>query len=317
MDFLERILARVQRIIENADDIFFESVEQIQDNIFKVLRETIDKFSVRGILTKDEDSIKTLNKLRGDMLTAINDSKLPSKVDTFIGNFETLDGLNEDTHKILNDINIKGLDFKGVQKIETDKVVEGLTSPYGVTSGMLKDIQRSVYSDIMRGESRAKSVDNLEQLVKGENNPIEKHIKDVSANTMAQYDGAVQAIIKDEYNLTAQRYIGSIIKTSRNQCVRWVNSFDGIIADQVLEEEIAWALVNGGGYGSGLVPTVANFAVIRGGWNCRHRVIPFRATEEEIKASIKASQDKAIIRAKDVFTKNTLEDQLKKLAKNT
>lgn len=95
----------------------------------------------------------------------------------------------------------------------------------------------------------------------------------VSRDAVGQYAGNVNRIIAKQYGLDAIEYIGSLVKDSREQCVRWVGMEQILISD--LQKEIDWAEHNGSGLIPGTNPD--NFIVNRGGYNCRHEAIPTRA----------------------------------------
>jgi hypothetical protein len=102
-------------------------------------------------------------------------------------------------------------------------------------------------------------------------------VKQISRDALGQFDGQINAIIADEFGLDAFRYVGSIIDDSRAQCVRWVGK--RILEKSEMQSEIAWANNNGSGMIPGTNPD--NFLVFRGGYNCRHRAIPFKLTKSQ------------------------------------
>ncbi|MFN9108950.1 MAG: hypothetical protein ACK5XN_02555, partial [Bacteroidota bacterium] len=104
-----------------------------------------------------------------------------------------------------------------------------------------------------------------------------RYVKQVSRDALGQFDGQINAKIADEFGLDAFRYVGSIIDDSRSQCVRWVGK--RILEKSEMQSEINWANNNG----SGMIPgtTPENFLVYRGGYNCRHRAIPFKLTKSQ------------------------------------
>jgi hypothetical protein len=104
-----------------------------------------------------------------------------------------------------------------------------------------------------------------------------RYVKQISRDALGQFDGQINAIIADEFGLDAFRYVGSIIDDSRAQCVRWVGK--RILEKSEMQSEIAWANNNGTGMIPGTNPD--NFLVFRGGYNCRHRAIPFKLTKSQ------------------------------------
>jgi hypothetical protein len=92
-----------------------------------------------------------------------------------------------------------------------------------------------------------------------------------------QFDGQTNARIADEFGLDAFRYVGSLIDDSRPQCRRWIAK--RVLQKSEMLNEINWAYNNGTGMISGTTPD--NFAVFRGGYNCRHAAIPFKLTKSQ------------------------------------
>jgi hypothetical protein len=98
----------------------------------------------------------------------------------------------------------------------------------------------------------------------------------VARDSINQYDGSIQNVIKNELELNDFIYSGSIIKDSRCQCRYWVYKIK--LKKEDLIDEIQIALDGrslGGCNCSGMIPgtTIDNFAVNRGGYACRHRAI--------------------------------------------
>ena len=94
-------------------------------------------------------------------------------------------------------------------------------------------------------------------------------------DSIMQYDGKVNKQISKEFKFTKIRYVGSLIRTSRGQCCKWVNMKYINIKD--LPNEIRWASNTNNYYGrfkcGGMIDdtTKENFIELRGGYNCRHR----------------------------------------------
>lgn len=95
----------------------------------------------------------------------------------------------------------------------------------------------------------------------------------VSRDAVGQYAGNVNRIVAKQYGLDAIEYVGSLVRDSREQCIRWVGMEQILMIN--LQKEIDWAESNGSGLIPGTNPD--NFIVNRGGYNCRHEAIPTRA----------------------------------------
>jgi len=94
----------------------------------------------------------------------------------------------------------------------------------------------------------------------------------VVRDSMFGYDGQINGAFAAEIGADAYKYSGSIIQDSRPQCRKWVKM--KTLPFSELAKEIAWANKNGNGMRPNT--TKENFAVLRGGYNCRHRAIPIK-----------------------------------------
>ena len=103
----------------------------------------------------------------------------------------------------------------------------------------------------------------------------------VARDALSQYDGTIQTVVRNRYDLQNIRYVGSIVKGSRGQCKKWTEM--GLIPFEQLQAEIDWvearlgSTYKGhriGGWIAGT--TVDTFLMFRGGWRCRHRGVVVR-----------------------------------------
>lgn len=139
---------------------------------------------------------------------------------------------------------------KAIEKILGDAVYAG---------GSLTDVYRNVREYAVTTDKR--------------HGGLLGHFQQVSRDSVGQYAGGINRIVAKQYGLDALEYVGSLVKDSREQCIRWVGMETILIKD--LQREINWAESNGSGLIPGTNPD--NFIINRGGYNCRHEAIPSRS----------------------------------------
>ena len=105
---------------------------------------------------------------------------------------------------------------------------------------------------------------------KGKMGQLERWSGQITRDALSQYDGAVNDMVREEYNLNAFRYIGSLVTDSRPQCIRWVQK--KVLRYDELTKELADPRNRGQIPGT----NKDNFGTYKGGYNCRHQAIPFR-----------------------------------------
>jgi hypothetical protein len=166
-----------------------------------------------------------------------------------------------------------------IQKQITEQTLTGLTGS-GVNTNFIEPIRQGIFQNIVAGTSISDLEKYLTTYILGNPNVdglFSRYVKQISRDSLNQYDGQINAKIAEEFGLDAFRYVGSLIDDSRPQCRRWVNM--RVIQKKDLPNELSWATNNG----TGMIPgtNTENFAVYRGGYNCRHSAIPFKLTKSQ------------------------------------
>lgn len=103
------------------------------------------------------------------------------------------------------------------------------------------------------------------KLASGRQTPnLQKYARQISVDSIHQYNGTIQQVIKDEFQLTKGVYVGDIIKDSRPFCKHMVGMKRKIEIDEIPD------LIKR--FPDGIIPgtTKKNFSVYRGGYGCRH-----------------------------------------------
>ena len=166
-----------------------------------------------------------------------------------------------------------------IQQEVVRQTIDGLTGQ-GIPTAFIKPLTEGIYKNIVAGATIENLTASLEQAIMSDEARMglfKAYVSRASRDALMQYEGQVNSRIANEYELDAYRYVGSIIRDSRPQCIRWVGK--GYLTKKELEAEINWAF----NAGSGMIPgtTKDNFCIYRGGYNCRHSAIPFKLTKSQ------------------------------------
>lgn len=282
-------------------DDFLKEVQKIQRNVFK---ESIDfyieewaKTQNLSVAEKSSLAATAVNRYEKRIYDAIGKNfDYQSKIRSYLGDFGLIDEINEKIHAQQNDIDIRKIvraanknkrelisqTAKGVVgEISDEKLVSNL-SGQGMRDQFTKPVKRMIYQNLMTGTPGSKVKTILHDYIIGKKDEIgqlERWTGQITRDALSQYDGAINDMVRVEFDLNAFQYIGSLVKDSRPQCERWVIQKNGVLLYSEIEKELAWARSNG----QGLIPGTNkdNFATYRGGYNCRHTAIPFRYEENQ------------------------------------
>lgn len=283
-DNVIKIIAKKDKNIVSAENRLIQQLNPTNQRVFSAVKKLIDTMNAKdGKIEFDDQNIDIVSTIDKTIIDAIQSSEFPSAIAEYLRDFETIKKFNFDIHKDVNDLSEQELEdlISPVQKTAVQSTLDGLTGS-GVNANFVEPVRQGIFQNIAAGTSKSDLEKYLTNYILG--NPdvdglYSRYIKQVSRDALNQFDGQVNSRIAEEFDLDAFRYVGSLIDDSRSQCIRWVKK--RILEKSDLPSEIAWANNNGSGMISGT--NAENFAVFRGGYNCRHSAIPFKLTESQKK----------------------------------
>lgn len=280
---LDRLADQKDSFIDNSETDLLGDFDSIERAIYNdVMKKILSMNQQDGKVVFDDKNIMSVNELTAIIIAAIQKSKYPSNVNKYLRNFDQVGKYSAQIQSTVNEVPVKDLEklISPIQKEMVSNVMESLTGQ-GVDVAFIKPLTEGIYRNIVSGSTIADIQKSLEQTIISDERKLgafKRYVVQMSRDAMLQYEGQINSRIANEYGLDAYMYIGTIIKDSRPQCIRWLGK--KYITKRELDSEIAWAYNSG----MGMIPgtTKENFAIYRGGYNCRHTAVPFK-----LSASIK------------------------------
>ena len=279
---IDKLVGKKDKEVLIAENDLVDNFDNIEKKIFDAVKKKINTMNVEGgKILFDDTNTAIVNEIDAVIQNALQGSNYPTQVKEFLRSFETIKQFNFDAQKSVNDISQKELSdlIDPIQKANVEQTLNGLTGT-GVSTNFIQPVREGIYKNIVAGTT----ISDLETYLTNYiiSNPermsgLKRYITQVSRDSLNQFDGQVNSHIAETFGLDAFRYVGSLIDDSRPQCVRWVGK--NVLLASELQKEINWAYDNGTGMIPGTTPN--NFAVFRGGYNCRHSAIPFKLTKSQ------------------------------------
>jgi hypothetical protein len=277
MSRIQELIGQKLDIIENADKVLIDAIKDSEDAIFEEVMKAL-----RGLAQKDgtfdtsADPSAIMAQLQEKIKSAVLDSAYPKKVDDYVRNFDDVTDLGKKIVEVGNSLDLSDYDLSEEQSAAVQSVVDRLASPESIDCNLSNPLKYELYKHIALGSTVQDTEDFIRDWIKS--NPdsdgrLTRYAGQVAQDAIAQYSGLINKKMFDDYDMNAYRYVGSIIDTSRPQCIKWAEK--GVILAEELEDEITWAKNNGSGYSAFTPITAETFPVYRGGHNCRHEAIPF------------------------------------------
>lgn len=279
---IDKLVGKKDKEVLIAENDLLGDFQNIEKKIFDAVKKKINTMNIEGgKILFDDTNTAIVNEIDAVIQKALQGSNYPSQVNDFLRSFETIKQFNFDAQKSVNDISQKELSdlINPIQKANVEQTLEGLTGT-GVSTNFIQPVREGIFKNIVAGTTISDMETYLSNYILS--NPermsgLKRYVTQVSRDSLNQFDGQVNSNIAQTFGLDAFRYVGSLIEDSRPQCVRWVGK-NVLLLDE-LQNEINWANNNGTGMIPGTTPN--NFAVFRGGYNCRHSAIPFKLTKSQ------------------------------------
>lgn len=267
---------KLDRIIDGLYKAFNDRLGGTNTRVYRKIIEELTQFAQRnGVFIKqnlfgsDNDATNARMQIKRLINKAITESGYQDVVYEYLRDLNQLDPAIADIHANINDIEIDYAQLATGKKALIEQISDKML---GRTKTTLYDnrIQQILAHSITRGQSIAQTEELLKEFV------IKSAVypRYAAFNGIMQYDGGINQLIADEYELDGVQYVGSIVKHSRPQCRDWVAL--NIFPKADLQRLIDGAYSNGKGMIVGTTPQ--NFFLFRGGHNCRHKAFPVRLT---------------------------------------
>ena len=277
---LESLVDEKDSFIEGAENDLTDGFAPIENSIYNAVMKEIYKMDQEdGKILFNDANLLILLGLADLIVSSIQKSSYPTKVKDYIGSFPRVRQYNLKIQNSVNGNSISEMD-ELIIPLENEiarQVTDGLTGQ-GIYTQFITPLTETIYKNLVAGTTIEQLKSSLLTLI--ESNPdrlgiFKRYVTQISRDAIMQYEGQINARIADYYGYNAYRYVGSIIRDSRPQCIRWLGK--GILMKSELEGEIAWAYNSG----AGMIPGTGadNFSVYRGGYNCRHTAVPVMITK--------------------------------------
>lgn len=278
---LDKLVSDKDSFIDESENDLLGDFDSIERAIYNAVNKQILSMNQQdGRVVFDDTNVLKINELTAIIIATIQSSKYPSNVKKYLGNYNKVGKYNAKIQSYTNDVPAKELEnlISPIQKQMVSAVMESLTGQ-GVDVAFIKPLTEGIYKNIVSGSTITDLQKTLEQYILSNEQKLgvfKRYVTQMSRDAMLQYDGQINSYIANKYGLDAYMYVGTIIKDSRPQCIEWLGK--GILKKSELSSLIAGAY----NYGLGMIPgtTAENFAIYRGGYNCRHTAVPIKLTAE-------------------------------------
>lgn len=280
----EKLAAEKTELMDRMDEDLLKLAEELEPLIFeRLVKWLLQLPSVRGQLDVPNADI---NSYLGAMLRAIDEALQEGKwgegIAAYLQDFNRIDQLNASIHAAGSQVQISALKtVLGDVKVNTVNAVTNNLVGLGLDQNVKQPLRQAMYKYLATGGKISDVREYIEVYLRGQNltgGAFKRQAAVAARDGVMQYDGTINQIIEAEFDMNAYLYSGSIIKDSRPQCRKWIGY-------KYIPKSLVNAIVRP--YNNGKTGLIAgtnstNFAINRGGYNCRHSATPLRLSDAEL-----------------------------------
>jgi hypothetical protein len=281
--FEELVLTKTE-LMDKMDEDLIQLAETLEPLIYQRLVKWLTSLpSVQGQLNAATPDI---NRYLGEMMRAIDEALAAGGwgegIAAYLQDFSRIDQLNASIHATGSQVQISALkNVLGDVKVNTVNAVTDNLAGLGLDNNVKRPLRQAMYKYLATGGKISDVKEFINVYLRGQNlstGALKRQAAVAARDGVMQYDGTINQIIEAEFDMNAYIYSGSIIKDSRPQCRKWIRY-------KYIPKSLINAVVRP--YDNGKTGLIAgtnstNFAINRGGYNCRHTATPLRLSEAEL-----------------------------------
>lgn len=293
----DNLITQKFSILDTAPDVFSDSAKAIQKRLLTETLKILKKFDTNGgsIDPKSISNTKLLLLLNKRLKVALKAMPWKSVTSKFLKSF---DDVETNSLRLLKGVNalsskeVRGLKLGADKLLAIEELSDSLLRPSTRFTNVGKPIRKILFRHVTTGINIADAEREIRQFIikdKGKLGFLEKHVRQLTQDSLSQYDGTIQQKAVKEFGLDGFRYIHPLITTSRDFCVHMVSGTGfaaGLSVNGIYRtKDLPTIIRNGERLKNGWIEgtNVSNFFVNRGGYNCRHAVIATRIRKKKKK----------------------------------
>lgn len=298
---LNDLIERKLQAITSSEQTLLDDLSKLEGDLYQRIVSLLGEMDrENGRIVLNARNRRTLVKISVeiDKLTA---KSLRPPLEKWLRTFDQVDEL---TGTMFAEMGVKaGGQISEVRQLYVDILANRLTDYKNIAPEITQPIKQILGKNLLSQVTFAEAERELKsfiqtQVLEGNEQAgvANRWSKQLTRDALNQYDGAIKQRIQDELQMDSFRYVGSIKLTTRENCRMMITRGDTVQVTRgkkVLQVSNKFASLrqDDGGYRIADIPQIIslsqggggwnpntnadNYFINRGGYNCRHEVIPY------------------------------------------
>jgi hypothetical protein len=283
----QEYITALHDLIDGGVDTFNSSIPDIQNQIAMKISLLIKDLDIdnQGNIVNNIKNVKLMGKIKSEVTAIVLNKSMESNVNSFIAKFNDVANLQNQYFKSINKSFKADEILNEIRKQSITSTVESL-SEAGLNTNVIQPIVDMLQQNITTGGSWKDLNKMLQDSIVSNDKglgTLERYTTTLTTDSLNQFSAQYTHTIASSLNYKWFKYTGSLIRTSREFCdalkhKQWVHisELPQIVLGNFTEFDKEGNMNQKTGLPKGMVDgtNATNFFVYRGGYNCRHQLIP-------------------------------------------
>lgn len=297
----QKILDKIISTIDDSISSFNKSIPAAQRRMLDEVILLVKDLDVTsdGTIKNNVANLKIIGNIRRKLEEAVLNEKYLKDVEKFTRSFSEIASLQNQYFRSIESTFKPSKLLEEISKQAISWTVDGLTES-GIGAGVTDEIEDLLRRNITTGGSYNDLVNQLRDSIisnKAGQGLLERYVKQVTVDSIMQYNRQYSQTISDDLGLQWYMYTGSNITTTRDFCLACtkkkyfhVSELRPLVAGDIFSRsEVPINPKTGLWYGAYPDTTTSNIVIVAGGYQCQHQFqsVLSAVVPEDIKARFK------------------------------
>lgn len=271
ISYFDELEDHVQTMLES----FESKIPGINDELMNLVNDLYAELDRTGqTIDASVSNLKTLNAFKSKLTATLENGEYGSAVNDFVNGYgSSAEYLNGYFSTISSAFKESDSLYNAILQSNVQSTTQSLLGS-GVDANFTDPVMNILRNQITSGSSKAEFTQSLKDILIGDNSILQRYASQVSSDSISQFNSNYINTVSNDLGLAHYYYKGTKISDTRDFCRQIAGKY---IAEDDLKKYVQkQMLLNGGKGWQGMVKgeNWTTFPIYRGGYNCRHYLIP-------------------------------------------
>lgn len=264
-DHIDEVLSKLDSMIPKANSEIMDAVTE--------LFYSLDKSST-GSIQASVKNLKKIDAFKSKISNILENGEYGKAVEDYLGAYTSSSGyLNDYFGTIVNSFKSNDELYQAILESNVSTTSETLLGS-GIDANFTDPIVKILKDNVTSGSNKAQFMQSLKDNISGDNGKLVRYTNQVASDSITQFNSNYINTISNDLGLKHFYYKGTKIKTTRPFCDHIAGKY---FTEKTLHKYFdQQQSLNGGKGWNGMIKgeNWSNFPIYRGGYGCRHYLIP-------------------------------------------